>query len=124
MFENIEKLRSLLKHFKEDPLSINEYEKSKLKEICIELESSHSLINSKDSLQLIQKRLNKRKKIKKTSKTLYYHNELANLLKNKGILNETGSKEPEKILPDEAKVRNENNIFYSLQDPMIDYKFY
>jgi len=41
------------------------------------------VINEKKNIRVIQKRINKRKKIKKNSDALFYQNELRNLLENR-----------------------------------------
>ena len=85
-------------------VKINDTDKLKVNKLCQELNTTYNFCNEKSSIQVIQKRLSKRKKIKKCSKTMYYQTELANFLKNKPIFgeeNQIGSEIGPKIVSDE-----------------------
>ena len=62
--------------------SLQECQKLELKQLCIDLNSNFNSIHEKKNINLIKRQLNKKKKIKKTSKSLFYQNELSNLLNN------------------------------------------
>ena len=81
VFDKIELIRSISNNLKVN--GINEEAKFELKNLCIELYASFNLIHEKKNLAVIRKRLNKRRRHKVASQSLFYQNELANLLQEK-----------------------------------------
>lgn len=64
-------------------------------------------MNDKASVNLIKKKLRKRKNIQKTSKVLFYENELSNLLKSSQLMSKATEKKPAENLP-VSNVENEH----------------
>ena len=81
VFDKIELIRSIANQLK--ATGINEEAKLELKNLCLQLNASFNLIHEKKSLAVIRKRLNKRRRHKVASQSLFYQNELANLLQEK-----------------------------------------
>lgn len=133
-FELVDKLKLLREEFiqlkeeekeqidensREEPSKLAKLKQEKKKEIeklCIELKSSVEFINNKKSLNLIRTKLKKRKTEQQTSKCIFYHNELENLLQNRDLFWENDHStaqytNPDKISSVDSKIVK--HILYS-----------
>jgi hypothetical protein len=81
-FEILDKLRTLLSNIREGN---NPSLEDESKELIQKFEANYNFINKKDSIKLIKRRLNKRKriKIKKQRDNSVYHQQLIAILRSK-----------------------------------------
>lgn len=84
------------------------------------MNSCFEFVTNKKSVRLVKKKINKKKHANKTSKNLFYHHELENILQNKELFWETKSNNVISSIDTEVSfffcvfVNNNNNKIVSI----------
>ena len=101
-FEVLDQLKSLSNQLKEKKNP--ETDSDTIKICCSQLNDKWNNISEKSNVNIIKKRLNKRKKFKRSSKKSFYQNELSNLFKKMQPLCSNGENLNTKLNPTSEKV--------------------
>ncbi len=91
-FDSIDQLKSIVNSLKESnnyDLILDNQIIENAYNICLDYKKRSDLINKKQNIYLIRRKVNKRKKFKTDSNENYYKNELKNMLNNEQIFGGT-----------------------------------